>query len=58
MVGVSFVFWCDSEIEFPLDVGCKRQGVKLRENFELKGIYEYLIYALLVHGIYSYSWYS
>ena len=23
---------CDSEIEFPLDVGCKRQGVKL--NFE------------------------
>ena len=28
---------CDSEIEFPLDVGCKRQGVKL--NFELKGVY-------------------
>ena len=27
---------CDSEIEFPLDVGCKRQGVKL--NFELKGL--------------------
>ena len=27
---------CDSEIEFPLDVGCKRQGIKL--NFELKGL--------------------
>ena len=29
---------CDSEIEFPLYVGCKRQGVKL--NFELKGLIE------------------
>ena len=27
---------CDSEIAFPLDVGCKRQGIKLK--FELKGL--------------------
>ena len=27
---------CDSEIEFPLDGGCKRQFAKL--SFELKGI--------------------
>ena len=29
---------CDSEIAFPLDAGCKRQGIKLK--FELKGIYK------------------
>ena len=28
---------CDSEIEFPLDVGCKRQGVKL--NFGIHNAY-------------------
>ena len=28
---------CDSEIAFPLDAGCKRQGIKLK--FELKGIF-------------------
>ena len=27
---------CDSEIAFPLDAGCKRQGIKLK--FELKGL--------------------
>ena len=27
---------CDSEIAFPLDAGCKRQGIK--SKFELKGL--------------------